>query len=140
MQTQSQTPSQKWLMSQTSKGGKFLQPLDKSKLKMDSTSQSYINSNQQSNAQNSPVLQKQSQLLNPLQKGKQSNQQQFNFQVFDPTQTLSQFYSTAYLSPTRSLVQLPLKADERLKKIKSISCLKTHELESTYHEVSLPML
>ena len=33
-----------------------------------------------------------------------------------------------------------MKADERLKKIKSISCLKTHELESTYQEVSLPML
>lgn len=33
-----------------------------------------------------------------------------------------------------------MKNDERLKKIKSISCLKTHELESTYHEVSLPVL
>ncbi|CDW75223.1 kelch motif family protein [Stylonychia lemnae] len=117
LQTLNSSPSQKWLVQQNSKSQKFLQPLSSS-----ITEKSKKLGNEQ--GANNEIM---------LKELVQTNS-------FDPTQTLSQFYSTTYFSPTRTLSKLPIKPEDRLKKIKSISTLKQHELESTYHEVSLPVL
>jgi hypothetical protein len=113
LQTLQSSPSQKWFQHQNQfKNTAYLTPISENKL------------NNKRSASNKPQLNMHNTLSSQV----------------DPEKALQEFYSHTYLSPTRSLAHLPSKADDRLKKIKSISTLKSHELEQTYQQVSLPVL